>query len=179
MKEKKSPIDEINEFYEQALIWLKKEEHGNVSEIFKLIFNKDVELKDKIYKALAPQDESDMLDEDELNDLILVEGHFSLLRINLIIAITDLISGKYEDAKKFLKFNLQESSRISTIARKTIKSYEVLLEKLKAPDKGYRTDMYKATKEIFSRIYALEEEDMARMTQYIMSLEQDLVKDFE
>ncbi|MHA2366162.1 MAG: hypothetical protein ACXAC7_19535, partial [Candidatus Hodarchaeales archaeon] len=110
-------LKELEATYKQALKHLQKENHESVWDIFQLLFEKDLELKQEVAKALMPQNDTEILPEEELHSIIELHGFYSNFRIRLIEEISSLLVYIYDQATEMVTTNLDEGGRLANHAQ--------------------------------------------------------------
>ncbi|MHA2362614.1 MAG: hypothetical protein ACXAC7_01555 [Candidatus Hodarchaeales archaeon] len=169
--------NELEVLNEQALQLLHENNHSEVVKYLTFLFNNVCDLKEKIAYALIPQEENyEMISEINLEELILVQGFYNLFLNKLLEAITEYVCELYNQACEKLAFDLNLGAIASNTARKTVRFYEVHLEKLKAPEDSYKGQMYFSMKEMYRVVYKMGEDTLTKITQRIIHFENVLVQ---
>lgn len=137
-------LEELEKLFEQAKQYLEANEHDDVWLIFALLFRQDLELKEKIAKALMPQTEEEMISEEELTNLIEIQGFFSNFRIRLLEEITNKLIDLYDKSNSFYTSgDLEKGAYIANLAHNFYRYYSVKLKSsFEAPVDEYKGAMF-------------------------------------
>lgn len=137
-------LEELEKLFEQARQYLEANEHDDVWLIFALLFRQDLELKERIAKALMPQTEEEMISEEELTNLIEIQGFFSNFRIRLLEEITNKLIDLYDKSNSFYTSgDLEKGAYIANLAHNFYRYYSVKLKSnFEAPIDEYKGAMF-------------------------------------
>lgn len=137
-------LEELEGLFEKAKQYLEANEHDDVWLIFALLFRQDLELKEKIAKALMPQPEDEFVSEEVLTNLIEIQGFFSNFRIRLLEEITNKLIDLYDKSNSFyLSGDLEKGAYIANLAFTFYRYYSVKLKSnFEAPVDEYKGAMF-------------------------------------
>ena len=137
-------LEELEKLYEQAKQYLEANEHDDVWLIFQLLFKQDLELKERIAKALMPQSEEEIISEEVLTNLIEIQGFFSNFRIRLLEEITNRLIDLYDKSNSFYTSgDLEKGAYIANLAQNFYRYYSVKLKSnFEAPIDEYKGAMF-------------------------------------
>jgi len=91
---------------------------------------------------LSFQEEGDTVSEEELQELIELQGFYSNFRIRLLEEVSSLLVDIYEQATKMVSMNLDEGARLAQKAQNFFKVYTVRLKRFEAPIDEYKGKMF-------------------------------------
>jgi hypothetical protein len=175
--DKKQLFKEIEKLFIEAGLYLKNNEDSKVCDIFNFLFDKDAILKQKIADALTPKNENELLDEAELTRLIEIQGIYSFFRLSLINEIVLKLVTLYDQAMNFLSIDFNQGAKYSFIARKAVQYYDMRVEKLNhMHNSPYRREMFIEIKEVYAEVNRFGESHLKRLTDQILSRENELSK---
>ena len=167
---------ELEEMYNFALDQLKKNQHERVNEIFTYFFENDIRLKEKLAKAFSPKDESQIINPEKMQSLIILQSMHNNYHLNLFNSITDQLIDMFQEALKQMEDNLEEGSRISFEAQKMVRYYEVKLEKLMAPIETIQGSLYNDLKQSYKLITNRRNDMITKFTQKVIAKETELME---
>ena len=157
--------------YNKAIEYLKENEHDRVIKIFEHFFRGDLEMKEKVSSALTGQE---VLDQDRLMKITQIGGYYSNYHIMLFDQITDRLVDMFKDAMDVMELDMDEGSRQSFNAHRTIRRYEIQLEKLMAPIDTYQGSMYTSLIESYKIVQERRDQNLEEITKMVIKREGDL-----
>lgn len=157
--------------YDKAVEFLKENEHDRVIKIFEHFFRGDLEMKEKVASALTGQVE---FDQDRLMKITQIGGYYSNFHIMLFDQITDRLVDMFKDAMDVMELDMDEGSRQSFNAHRTIRRYEIQLEKLMAPIDTYQGSMYTSLIESYKIVQERRDQNLEEITKQVILQEAKL-----
>lgn len=169
-------LQELEALYEQAKQFLNANEHDDVWLIFQLLFKQDLELKEKIAKALIPQSEEEMVSEEVLTNLIELQGFFSNYRIRLLEEITNKLIDLYDKSNQFYKSgDLEKGAYIANLAHNFHRYYSVKLKSnFEAPIDEYKGAMFQECSISLDVVKDSGERNLVEATHSVIKRENEL-----
>ena len=173
-------LHELEATYNKALQRLIAEDHEDVWEIFKVLFEQDLETKESVAKALMPQaDEELNISEEELGNLIELQGFYSNFRIRLLEEVSAVLVKIYDKASEVVTYNLEEGGRLASKAANFYKFYSVRLKHFEAPLDEYKGKMYIECTGTFDVVKISGERNLKELTQAVIIKEKEVIKELE
>lgn len=167
-------LHELETVYNKALKSLELEDHDSVWDVFKVLFEQDLETKEKIAQALMPQEEGDTVSEEELQELIELQGFYSNFRIRLLEEVSSLLVDIYEQASKMVSMNLNEGGRLAQKAQNFFKVYTVRLKHFEAPIDEYKGKMFMECTGTLEVVKISGERNLKEMTEAVLAKEKEV-----
>jgi len=169
-------LEELEALYEQAKNYLNLNEHDDVWLIFQLLFKQDLELKEKIAKALMPQSEDEIVSEEVLTNLIEIQGFFSNFRIRLLEEITNKLIDLYDKSNNFYNSgDLEKGAYIANLAQNFYRYYSVKLKSnFEAPVDEYKGAMFQECSISLDVVKDSGERNLVEATQSVLRKESEL-----
>jgi len=164
-------VNDLELTYNKALEYLKENEHEKVIKIFEHFFKGDLEMKEKVASALSGKEE---FDQDQLMKMTQIGGYYTNHNINLFDKITDRLVDMFKDAMDVMELDMDEGSRQSFNAHRTIRRYEIQLEKLMAPIDTYQGSMYTSLIESYKIVQERREQNLKEITKQVILQEEKL-----
>ena len=140
------------------------------------MFKQDLELKEKIAKALIPQTEEEMVSEEVLTNLIELQGFFSNFRIRLLEEITNRLIDLYDRSKQFYKWgDLEKGAKIANLAFNFYRYYSVKLKSnFEAPIDEYKGAMFQECSISLDVVKDSGERNLVEATHSVIKRESEL-----
>jgi hypothetical protein len=166
--------NELKATFDKALEFLESDEHAKVVNIFSFFFKGDLRFKEKIFKALTPSENGKMPDPDHLTQITELQGFYNNFHLTLFNDITDRLVELYKIAYDILEKNMAEGSRLSFVAHKTVRQYEIALEKLIAPLDTMQGQLYISLKESYKIVQQRRDQNLSEITKKVLQREEEL-----
>lgn len=162
--------------FEKAKQFLDANEHDDVWLIFQLLFKQDLELKEKIAKALMPQSEEEIVSEEVLTNLIEIQGFFSNFRIRLLEEITNKLIELYDTSNSFYNSgDLEKGAYIANMAFNFYRYYSVKLKSnFEAPIDEYKGAMFQECSISLDIVKDSGERNLVEATSSVIKRESEL-----
>lgn len=167
-----SLLRELEGLYLKAEELLESGENENVWDIFRLFFERDLDCKMKIARALMPESEDEILPEDELAKTIELQGFYSNFRIRIIESIVKKLIHKYDlSTNYFLNQELDEGGRLAMQAQAFYRFFTVHLKVFEAPMDEYKGAMFYECMMALEVVKESGERNLREMTESITRAE--------
>lgn len=168
---------ELQKMYNESMDHLQKAQHDRVQELFNYFFNNDMRLKEKLAKAFMPDEDGNVtpMDPEKMQSLIELQATYNAFHLNLFNTITDYLIEKFKEALQVMDQNLEEGSKISFEVQKTVRFYEVKLDKLMAPIDTFQGSTYNDLKASYEAVTNRRNEMITQSAQKVIAKEQELM----